>query len=428
MHRIETESFDRSNNEDVTATLRVTIFPLPAYGHVNPTLRTARELVERGHEVSYYLPERFAEVVEPTGATFERLDDDYDLTAQIRDGTSGVDPTDDDEYFVRFVTERLDQASALANRVAAGVDRVVTDPMCLWGRAVADELGVPTVAFNSSFAMREGSPLLDEIRSAGDNDADDAHPSPAVLTEALDAAGVDNPELSDFFVADADRSLVPITREFQPDAEAFGDDHLFIGPMIRAGDEQRDADLPFDRLTERPSAYVSLGTVVSGDDTFFQACFDAFDDGEWEVVLKAKGDAEHLDVESPENVYVRSRVPQLDLLERVDAFVTHGGMNSTMESLSFGTPPIVVPQMADQHAVAERVDALGIGLVLDRDALTAEAVREAVETASTEDYREAIEEFHATARVAGGAERAADAIETAGESVSTDTTNMAADG
>ena len=32
---------------------------MPAYGHVNPTLAVAQELVQRGQEVIYYLPEQF---------------------------------------------------------------------------------------------------------------------------------------------------------------------------------------------------------------------------------------------------------------------------------------------------------------------------------------------------------------------------------
>ncbi len=43
---------------------------LPAYGHVNPTLAIAQELVTRGQQVIYYLPEEFREAVEATGATF----------------------------------------------------------------------------------------------------------------------------------------------------------------------------------------------------------------------------------------------------------------------------------------------------------------------------------------------------------------------
>ncbi|KZN23285.1 hypothetical protein A4G99_14695 [Haladaptatus sp. R4] len=95
MHRIETSESERRT---VEPTLHVGIFPLPAYGHVNPTLRTARELVGRGHEVTYYLPERFADVVEPTGATFERLGEEFDLMSRMNDdGKPGVNPSDDDQ-------------------------------------------------------------------------------------------------------------------------------------------------------------------------------------------------------------------------------------------------------------------------------------------------------------------------------------------
>lgn len=414
MHRIERDSH-QTIDEASTTSHHVALFSLPAYGHVNPTLRTARELNERGHEVTYYLPERFAAVVEPTGATFERLDDGYDLMGRIdakKPSTDSADNGADErrERLVQFMSESLDDVPSLVDRVAAdGADCVVTDPMCLWGRAVADELGVPTVSFNTSFAMRKGSPLIEHIRSSDGGDT----PLPSAITDVLTSIDIDDPDPSDFFVADADRSIVPLTREFQPDAESFGDDHAFVGPMVRAGDEQRDAGLPLDRLAERTSVYISLGTVVHGDDDFFETCIEAFDDGNWEVVLKAKGDAERLDAASPENVHVRSRVPQLDVLERVDAFVTHGGMNSTMESLSLGTPPVVVPQMADQYLVAEQVETSGVGIALGRDDPTAAKLRDAVETVSAAAYYGAIEEFNASAGAAGGAERAADTVERA---------------
>ena len=43
---------------------------IPAYGHVNPTLAVVQELVKRGQEVIYYLPEQFKGTVEATGAVF----------------------------------------------------------------------------------------------------------------------------------------------------------------------------------------------------------------------------------------------------------------------------------------------------------------------------------------------------------------------
>ena len=41
---------------------------IPAYGHVNPTLPVVQELVKRGQDVIYYLPEQFKSAVQATGA------------------------------------------------------------------------------------------------------------------------------------------------------------------------------------------------------------------------------------------------------------------------------------------------------------------------------------------------------------------------
>lgn len=63
-------------------------------------------------------------------------------------------------------------------------------------------------------------------------------------------------------------------------------------------------------------------------------------------------------------------MPQLDILQRATAFVSHGGMNSTMESLYYGVPMVVIPQMPEQAMTARRVDELGLGLMLDKNTLT----------------------------------------------------------
>lgn len=222
-----------------------------------------------------------------------------------------------------------------------------------------------------------------------------------------------DPGPADFLGANVDANLriVPIPRVFQPNIDEFSNDYCFVGPMIRSGEGEGVAGLPLDRIADRQSVYVSLGTVVHGDRAFFEACVDAFAETDWEVVVKAKENADQLDSGSPENVSVRRRVPQLTLLDRVDVFVTHGGMNSTMEALSFNTPLIVVPQGADQNLVAERVTELGLGCVLAPEPLTADDLYDAVETVHSDSYHATMESFQTTLREAGGAERVADAIE-----------------
>ena len=108
---------------------------------------------------------------------------------------------------------------------------------------------------------------------------------------------------------------------------------------------------------------------------------------------------------------MRPSVPQLDVLERVEAFVTHGGMNSAMEALWHGVPMVVVPQQPEQAMTAARVAELGLGLALGPGAVSAAALRDAVaEVTGDPAYRARASAMQAVVRAAGGYERAASAI------------------
>ena len=104
-------------------------------------------------------------------------------------------------------------------------------------------------------------------------------------------------------------------------------------------------------------------------------------------------------------------MPQLEVLGRASAFVTHGGMNSVSESLYHGVPVVVIPQVGEQAIVGRRVEELGAGLYLAKAEATAEKLRESVRRLLAEERfgRQAAvvgESF----QTAGGVARAADAI------------------
>ncbi len=71
-------------------------------------------------------------------------------------------------------------------------------------------------------------------------------------------------------------------------------------------------------------------------------------------------------------------MPQLELLQYADVFVTHGGMNSSSEALYYGVPLVVIPVTGDQPLVAKRVNEVGAGIRLNRKELTSEMLRESV--------------------------------------------------
>ncbi len=130
------------------------------------------------------------------------------------------------------------------------------------------------------------------------------------------------------------------------------------------------------------------------------------------------------------NFLVRRYVPQLALLQRATAFVTHGGMNSLMEAVWYGVPLVMVPPqipelswfiegqaaefgpLLEMKTTAGRVAELGLGRVLDPAALDARTLRAAVEAVAADPtYRARIAALQGEMRQAGGAPRAADAIQ-----------------
>ena len=92
-------------------------------------------------------------------------------------------------------------------------------------------------------------------------------------------------------------------------------------------------------------------------------------------------------------------------------FVTHGGMNSTMEGLYYGVPMVVLPQMMEQEMTARRIEELGLGVALDPENLTAEQLREVITRIQQDPMIiQRVQAMRQTVHAAGGYQRAADAI------------------
>lgn len=110
---------------------------------------------------------------------------------------------------------------------------------------------------------------------------------------------------------------------------------------------------------------------------------------------------------------MRPYVAQLEVLPKVDLFITHGGMNSVHEGLMAGIPLLVVPQQQEQAIVAAQVARHDAGIVLAGTQISADAIRQAVQKilANRDAYREAARKLGDTFRAAGGAKRAVDEIE-----------------
>merc|ERR1712151_1271247 len=104
-----------------------------------------------------------------------------------------------------------------------------------------------------------------------------------------------------------------------------------------------------------------MGEDVTGKDFcrhVWTACMEALGgDDRLLVVMSLGGMPDALEglPAVPDNFILRNAVPQLELLPRCSAFVTHGGANSMHEALLFGVPLVVVPMFADQPSNGESI-------------------------------------------------------------------------
>jgi len=396
---------------------------IPAHSDVHSTLPVAEELIARGDQVTFYLTEEFAPTVRRIGAGFRPLDPAVDLYHQLSAGNPLTSMAD-----VGAVIERMGPVVAellvaglravpgmLAAVRAENADLIVYNPMCPWGIALARMLGRPAATFSTTFVMKPGSDFEQMFSSS-----DGAQAMTGVwdyvrrsVGELHAAQGTPLLTLGDMFSPDEPLNIVPIIRDFQPDADGFDDRYLFAGPSIRPGRDR--AGFPWERLGAGPVLYISLGTAISRGSgaRFAQTCFRAFADTPWQVVLAtgAGTGADEIGTPPP-GFFVHGYVPQLEVLGRADAFVTHGGVNSIMEALWYGVPLVAIPHTIEQLIIADRAVELGLGIRLDPGEVTAAALRDAVgEVTAGPGYRTRLAAISAAARRAGGHRKAADALQ-----------------
>ena len=338
---------------------KIVFFCIPAHGHTNPTLGVVSELVSRGHEVWYYSYNCMREKIESTGAIFFSCDD-YDAEQKLNAKDAARVGKD-----LAFSTKILvDTTLALDDMVCRQMeelkpDCIVADSMALWGKAVAQKLGIPFVSSTTTFAFNQHSAKImkqgmwDLFRMVL------SLPKTSGQVKRLKEKGYPIKNILDIIGNDDNtHTIVYTSPQFQPCAGTFSDKYAFVGPSIRTATMEMDKKK--DKLI-----YISMGTVNNDLMPFYQSCISAFGDTEYQVIMSV-GNLVSIDAFGtlPENVSVFSHVDQIAVLEKADVFVSHAGMNSVNESLYFEVPLIMLPQTTEQRGVAERVSGLGAGIQL----------------------------------------------------------------
>ncbi|MEV6123232.1 macrolide-inactivating glycosyltransferase [Streptomyces sp. NPDC052077] len=357
----------------MTAPAHIAMFSIAAHGHVNPSLEVIRELVARGHRVTYAIPPHFAEKVAGTGA--EPRPWNSTLPGPDADPEAwGSTLLDNVEPFL------ADAIQALPQLVEAyrgdEPDLVLHDITSYPARVLAHRWGVPAVSLSPNLVAWEGyekevgEPMWEEPLRTERGRAYYAR-----FHAWLEENGITTHP--DPFVGRPRRSLVLIPKALQPHADRVDETtYTFVGAC--QGDRTTEGDWRRPEGAEKV-VLVSLGSSFTKQPAFYRACVRAFADlPGWHVVLQVGRHVTADDLgDLPANVEVRSWVPQLAVLRQADLFVTHAGAGGSQEGLATATPMIAVPQAVDQFGNADMLQGLGVARHLPAGEATAEALRAA---------------------------------------------------
>jgi MGT family glycosyltransferase len=356
---------------------KVLFFNFPGEGHINPTIALVEELVKKGEEVVYYCVEEYKNKIKKTGASFRPYENFVRNIDMVERMTKRIDPLEMLLHMGRSMDKIIE--TVLQEIGNEKYDYVIYDNNFAAGWIIADVLKIPKVSSCTTFAINEEVFLsLTKSRGEIDKTSPKYKEVEAISKKWKQRYGVTLTDKQNLMSCPGDITLVYTSKLYQPHAEKFDDSFIFVGPSIAS---RKDIEpLPLKNISNDKLIFISMGTVFNQQPELYKTCFEAFGESSAKVILSV---GKQTDINQfkdiPSNFIVRNYVPQLEILQQADIFITHGGMNSSSEGLYFGVPLLVIPVMGDQPIVAKRIEELGAGLQLNRHELDAVALRSATE-------------------------------------------------
>ena len=405
----------------------------PGAGHLNPMSALGYELQRRGHKVTLFglldvksyaaaaklefYPIGIAEF--PLGSNKRSLE----LLGKL----SGIPAL---LYTVRLFcqgTEVMLQDVPQACK-QAGVEALLIDQALFEGSTIAEHLNLPFVTVCNALLLNSEPSVPPSLTGWNYDPSVTGQLRNQIGTNLLKLAGVpvqlivnryrekwglrtlSNNDQLDLWSKRAIISQQPPSFEFP--RQQLPDYVHFVGPLVN-NLARAEIPFPWEKLSDRPLIYASLGTVQNRLLRIFiqiaYACLGL--DVQLVISLGGAIEPEKLGYVPGSPIVVKA-APQLALLKRASLCITHAGMNTTLESLSNGVPMVAIPVTNDQPAVAARIAWTKTGEVVDLDNCTVDNLKTAIQQVLYRpEYRQNVLKFKAEIEQAGGVTQAAEIIE-----------------
>jgi MGT family glycosyltransferase len=396
--------------------MHIAFVTLGAFGHINPTLALAAELVKQGNRVTYFTTEDFRGIIEDTGADFVPVPSwmaQNDHHNDDKDQKGGKEKKEDENVAATVPFLFLNEAGSYIDVVLDTLkddvpDAIVHDFAGIAGTMAADVLHTKNIMLYASYPSNDHYSV-----SASFTNVPEDHPLRIAADRLADSYvekyGCRKMTVKEIFDGRGDYNIVMMQKRLVPYAESYDDSFAFTGVQIGKRTAFGSWKAPENG---KKLLYSSLGTAFNNWPEYYPILFDAVRDLDINV-FAALGSIDPKSLKDiPKNVEVGQMVPQLDILSQADLFITHAGMGGTQESIYYGVPMIAIPQMDEQAITARQIENKGLGLAfLDKDQITSESLRDAIVKILNDDsYKKTADDFSRDMRSLGGAKASAEAL------------------
>jgi zeaxanthin glucosyltransferase len=355
-------------------------------GHLNPGTTLGSALKRRGHQVTLISPPNGASSAKRAGIDFVATHIPEHESGELVVSRHRLAELEGMDAF-RHTTEMIQQQIAIFIRDLPKIldehkfDALLIDEIIVVGASIAEAKGIPvgtlanaltilcsgdtaippfmtTWQYNSSWIYRLRNTfialLLDRFIKKETR---------VLINEYRLQQGL--PELaSDHYIKNRCIQLAQQPGFFEFPRDDFPKHFFYTSPWHAEGRDSQ-VDFPWDRLNGKPLLYASLGTVQNKIQEIYcnlaQACVGL--DAQLVLSLGKRGttlEAPQL----PEDAIVVDFAPQLQLMRKAIAVVSHCGMNTALEAIACGLPVVAIPIANDQPGVAARLVYLGAAVLV----------------------------------------------------------------
>jgi MGT family glycosyltransferase len=410
---------------------RIGILSFPSPGHFYPLTALGRRLQSRGHEVVYFQVADLEPPIRAAGLEFRQLGREDFPPGALRAQEEKIGKLRG-LTALRSAMSRLVSNAEMILRDAPvairdeGVDALIVDQIEMAGGSVAEHLRLPFVSVAAalpinldpsvpfvSFPWSHGFGRAARLRNRLGNVYSGWICAPVLraINRQRRAWGLPTAGRVDaLFSKRAHLAQLPAALEL-PGRRVPPYFH-YTGPWTDA-EGRAPVDFPWSRLDPaRPLAFASMGTLQNGVRRNFRIIAEACAGLDLQLVISLGGGLDPSALgDLPGDPIVVGYAPQLELIRRSALTISHGGLNTVLESLERGVPMVVLPVTYDQPGVGTRVAWSGVGRSIPVGRLTAGRLRDAIrEVLGDPSYRERAEGLRSRIETADGLNRAADLI------------------